>query len=346
MPATPTHRTFLDELRDGARACELSNRRVLVALSGGADSVAVCLGLMRLREELGIEVVAAHLNHHLRGAESDADAEWVQVFGNSLGLAVVVRSIDVAARAAEVSETLEEAARRLRYGALIDIAFEHDCRAVVTGHNADDRVETILHHILRGTGLSGLRGMPQTRILARRDAGAASDLILARPLLEVPRLAIEEWLNSEQQTYRTDSSNTDSAFTRNRLRHELLPLLERDFNPQVRKALLTLATQAAEVSDWLTDTARQVAQTASLDCSSEILRLDATVLQSEPACVVREALRIAWQNMNWPMQGMGFRHWQQLAELIRHASGAVNLPGNIIARRRQRMLVLQPADPS
>ncbi len=337
----PEQRCFLDSLKAGAAACGLSDCRVLCAVSGGADSVALTAGLCRLSDELRIEVVIAHLNHHLRGAESDADAEWVEAFGRQLGVPVVVRSLDVAGRAASHSETIEEAARHLRYSALIEIAIEHRCRAVATGHNADDLVETVLHHIVRGTGLTGLRGMPQTRLLTRGTDETSQEIQLVRPLLRVTRQEIAQWLTSAGFAHRTDATNADSAFTRNRIRNELLPLLERDFNPQVRKSLLSLATQASEVSDWLSEVATRLANAVRLDAQSTVLRIDADLLRAEPVCLVREALRILWQANDWPQQSMTFRHWQQLAELVPQSSGSLNLPGNVIARRRQKLLVLE-----
>jgi len=296
---------------------------------------------MSLRNELRLEVVVAHLNHQLRGAESDADAAWVQEFCRTLHVPCVLRSLDVTGRAARENETIEEAARHLRYAALIDIAFEHDCQTVVTGHTADDLVETVLHHIVRGTGLAGLRGMSQTRVLARQADDSAQPLLLARPVLKVTRPEIEHWLHVTGLSFCTDATNSDSAFTRNRIRNELLPLLERDFNPQVRKSLLSLAAQAGEVSDWLTEVAAHIATKVLLDAQPNVLRIDVDGLQSEPVCLVREALRIAWTMNQWPLQSMGFRQWQQLAELVVAETGSLNLPGHVIARRRMKLLVLE-----
>lgn len=333
--------SFLTSLQTGARYCGLTDCRVLCAVSGGADSVALLAGLRSLRNQLRLEVVVAHLNHQLRGAESAADALWVQDLCHRLNVPNVVQLLNVTDRAAREHETLEEAARHLRYAALIDIAREHDCQAVVTGHTADDLVETVLHHIVRGTGLAGLRGMPQTRVLARRVDDSQQALWLARPLLQVSRQEIEHWLLAEELSFRTDTTNTDSGFTRNRIRNELLPLLERDFNPQVRKSLLSLATQAREVSDWLTEVAARLVTKALLDTQPNVLRFDTDVLMPEPPCLVREALRIAWEANEWSLQSMGFRHWQQLAELAVNDSGSLNLPGNVIARRRVKLLVLE-----
>lgn len=331
---------FLKALLAGATSCGLADCRVLCAVSGGADSVALLTALLRLREKARIEVVVAHLNHHLRGAESDADAHWVLDLCQTLQVPCVVRSLDVSQRAATHNETIEEAARHLRYAALIEIAMEQRCRFVATGHNADDLVETVLHHIVRGTGLSGLRGMPRTRVLAS-SSEAQPEVVLARPLLSVTRSEIEQWLSGERLSFRHDATNSDSAFTRNRIRNELLPLLERDFNPQVRKSMLTLATQAGEVSDWLTDAATQLGKRACLDALPDVLRINVEALQSEPRCLVRETLRVLWQSNQWPLQRMTYQHWNQLAELVVADAGSLNLPGNVIARRRKKLLVLE-----
>ncbi len=336
-PDRSTSADFLHRLAIGASACGLRGTRVLVAVSGGADSVALCRGLHAIAAEQHLELTLAHLNHQLRGEQSDADAVWVAQFAESLGLPCVTKTLDVVGRVALTSESLEEAARNLRYATLIDIARDRDCLAVAVGHTADDLVETVLHHIVRGTGLAGLRGMPRARQLA-------DGLQLVRPLLDVSRADIENWLDAQQQDFRMDSTNAEPTYTRNRIRHALLPMLERDFNPQVRRALLQLASQAAEVTDWLREQAERLLPEVMLDRSPQTLRLHCERLRIEPACLIRETLLVVWKANDWPLQRMGFKEWCQLADLVT-TQGATTLPGGISVVRRGSLLVLQRPEP-
>ena len=334
MPSdNSTAADFTRRLVLGTAVCGLRQTRVLVAVSGGADSVALCRGLHAISAEQQLDLTLAHLNHQLRGEQSDADAVWVTQLANTLGLPLQMKTLDVVGRVSLTGETLEEAARNLRYATLIDIARDCGCSAVAVGHTADDLVETVLHHIVRGTGVAGLRGMPRTRLLA-------DGLQLVRPLLDVSRSEIEDWLAAQQQEFRTDATNAEPAYTRNRIRHELLPLLERDFNPQVRRALLNLASQAAEVTDWLREQAERLLPEVLLDRAPSTLRMQCDRLRVEPACLIRETLLVAWKANDWPQQRMGFKEWSQLADLVR-SQGATTLPGGISAVRRGSLLVLQ-----
>jgi len=310
-----------------ARKLGIESARVLVAVSGGCDSVALLRGLVDAQSTLNLTLVVAHLNQGWRGEESQQDAEWVRDLAGSLKLPSVIES----ARQ-EQKATSEESARRTRYEFLTRAAAEHDCRFVATGHTADDQAETVLHHILRGTGLSGLRGIPPTRSLA-------DQVTLVRPLLEIPRGQLEDWLQTIGQDWRTDATNSDSRFTRNRIRHELLPLLADQFNPQIHRVLTTLATQAGEASDFVRELGEQALPDIVLSASPDSIRLDTTRLSELPPVVRREVLVLAWQRQNWPLQKMSFAHWQKLAD-IAESGGMGTLPGNVDVRMRGTMLVL------
>ena len=309
-----------------ARKLGIESARVLVAVSGGCDSVALSRGLVDAQATLNLTLVVAHLNHGWRGEESQQDAEWVRSLASSLNLPSVIESAPEDGEAAS-----EESARQVRYEFLTRAAAEHDCRFVATGHTADDQAETVLHHILRGTGLSGLRGIPQTRTLGEKAT-------LVRPLLEIPRSQLEDWLRSIGQDWRTDATNSDSRFTRNRIRHELLPLLADSFNPQINRVLTTLATQAGEASDFVRELAEQALPEIVLSASPDSIRVDTTRLCELPPVVRREVLVLAWQRQNWPLQKMSFAHWEKLAD-IAESGGKATLPGNVEVSWRGTMLV-------
>lgn len=311
---------------------DVAHQRVLVGVSGGADSVALLTALIRLAERLPCDVIAAHLNHGLRGADSDADAEWVAALCRELDVPLDSHKVDVAAIASEQGRTIEEAARNARYEFFIASARKHDCRFVAVAHTADDQVETILHHIIRGTGLAGLRGMP-----ARRELADGVELI--RPLLAVSRCDVEAWLAAIGRSFRQDATNVDESFTRNRIRHSLLPVLREQFNPRVNDALLRLAGSAADAEDALRSIARELLDAALLECTPEVCRLQCDALRSAPRHLLRVLFTELWKRTHWPRRQMGFDDWDRLAELLDDPS-AITLPGNIDARRRGELLVL------
>lgn len=204
--------------------------RVLVALSGGADSVALLAGL----RALGYAVEAAHCNFHLRGAESDRDEAFCRQLCRRLGDTVLhVAHFDTRAEAARTDESIEMAARRLRYAWFADLLREEGLRRVAVAHHRDDNVETLLLNLIRGTGLRGLTGM------------AYCNGAVVRPLLDLPHSALVRYLEEEGLDYVTDSTNADTAYKRNKVRHELLPLL-RQLNPAVDE---TLARTAGRLAD-------------------------------------------------------------------------------------------------
>ncbi len=212
--------------------------RVLAAVSGGADSVALLHLLLRASGELGFEVAAAHCDHALR-PESDRDARFVEELCASLGVPLQRERVDVGGWAAEKSVGLEEAGRYLRYAFLQRSAGELNCRSIATGHHRQDQAETVLHRIVRGCGLKGLVAMRPRR-----------DLVI-RPLLSFSRDELRLYLADRGIAFREDPSNADRAFTRNRLRHDILPAL-RQMNPRLDDALSRLAdTAAAEEDFWL-----------------------------------------------------------------------------------------------
>jgi tRNA(Ile)-lysidine synthase len=338
----------LPQIRDAANSLGIETATVLVAVSGGCDSVALLRGLHELRTSLDLKFVVAHFNHGWRAEESDADAVWVEALAEQLNLPCVSESRDSKrdplANSTSTTATpsagsaSEESARRDRYEFLARAAFENGCQFIAVGHTADDQTETVLHHILRGTGLAGLRGIAATRQLD-------NEVTLVRPILECRRTELEAWMRSISQDWRTDRTNASLDFTRNRIRHELLPLLEEQFNPQVRRVLATLSCQAEEAGDLVRTLAEkalpEVILTSSADDSTvDSIRLDGGVLRRLPAIVRRETLVLAWKQQGWPLQGMSFFHWQNLAA-IAESGGAMTLPGNVDARLRGGLLVLR-----
>ena len=319
----PSVERFLDQH-------EVRSGRVLVGVSGGPDSVALLLLLRACSEARDIELVVAHLDHRLR-PDSESDAEWVTRLADSVGCRVLVE------RAEPLDPTnqgIEAAARATRYAAFERIATATDCQWVAVGHTADDQVETVLHHLLRGSGLAGIAGIPASRSLA-------SGLQLIRPLSNIRRVELQEWLTAEGHAFLTDPTNMSEEFTRNRIRHQLLPLLREAFNPQVDEAILRLANQSRDTQSALRIIAEQQLEAVLLDRQPNLVKLQVEPLQSSPDAVIRELFVVLWMNQNWPRQQLSFAHLQSLLDLVRvSTSSSVSLPGRITGRRRGSLLEL------
>jgi tRNA(Ile)-lysidine synthase len=329
---------LLTELRQTAAELGLEGQAVLVGVSGGADSVALLRGLVELRGELRLEVHAAHLNHQLRGAAADADAQWLEELCRSLPAPLTIGCAAVADTARESGRGIEETARDERYRFLELAARRSGCRYVAVAHTADDQAETILHHVLRGTGLAGLSGMPASRELD-------SEVRLVRPLLGLRRVDVVAYLRALGQTFREDSSNQDDAFTRNRLRRHVLPDLARDFNPQLTDALCRLGRQAADTQAALAAYAAEWLDRVLESETPHESRLKWQPLADRPRHLVREVLALLWRRRNWPRQRMDFMHWERLADIVVHG-GASDFPEGLHACRSGRLLIVARTAPS
>ncbi len=247
----------MEVLREQADEGALLRRgdRVLVAVSGGADSVALLTGLADLAASNGWALVVAHLNHGIR-TDAAGDAAFVTRLAATLGLPCVQGVADVPASAARDGVSIEMAARAARYAFLLDAARERRCVAIATAHTADDQAETVLLRVARGTGLAGLAGIAPVR--------ETEGLRLVRPLLAVTRAEIEGFLLERGLAWREDITNRDEAHLRNRVRHRVLPLLQTTLNPRIREALCRLAALASADQAALDALARE----AALGCAA------------------------------------------------------------------------------
>ncbi len=303
---------------------------VVVAISGGADSVALSQALTRLAEQtVGAgELHLVHFNHRLRGDESDADAAWIATFATQLRLPLHT------AAAEHARYTLSEAdARAERYAFLVQTAERLGARYVAVAHTADDQVETALFRVLRGTGLAGLAGMPVARALS-------PSVTLVRPLLTTSRAEVLAYLVALDQPYRTDSTNAATHYRRNWLRHELLPRLRAEFGPQVDASISRLIEQAREAQELIANRA-----TALLSTSATVCRLRREDLTKASAIVARETIKLAWRGRGWPEQDLTTEHLAHVLRLAVVGGAEVNLPHNTKASVQDEWLVLEALPP-
>ncbi len=282
---------------------------ILVAVSGGPDSLALLHALSALRVEIGLQGLSAgHFHHGLRGQEADDDAAFVADFCAAQSISCVVERGDVGTDAARAHISIQQAARTARYAFFARAAHQCGAGKVATAHTQDDQVETVLLHILRGTGLDGLRGIP-----ARRG-------IYVRPLLGVSHAQVEQYCAAHALHPRRDTSNTDpSHYLRNRLRLELVPLLERDYAPGVRGALLRLSEIARADADFLHAHAEAALREAILDETSTPpgLTLSRAALAALHPGLLPHVLRAALIRVRGTAEGITHRHLTQAADALR-----------------------------
>ncbi len=338
-PPAVTH-DFVAKITAAWPAEQWRDVHVVVAVSGGADSMALLRGMLEAKREAGGagRIHATHVNHQLRGAESDADAEWLRQQCERLDTPLIVRCCDVAALASEQGDGVEAAARAARYRLLTAAAESIGARFVALGHTADDQAETVLFRLLRGTGLRGLAGIP-----ARRRLSASVSAV--RPMLGLRRGEVLQYLEAIGQECREDASNVDSRFARNRVRHELLPRLREELNGDIDASLVRLGALAEEAQAVIEDLAEELlgqCRRGALEGTKD----DGIVLATGPLMASREilvceVLRRAWREAGFAEQGMTRHWWQRLAQFAQSpvAGGALNLPGNVLATRPEAGLL-------
>jgi tRNA(Ile)-lysidine synthase len=316
---------------------------VLVAVSGGPDSLALLHALHGLRDELRLRLMVGHLDHRMRGEESAADAAFVSEFAASLGLPVEGHGCDVPRLARRLGLSLEAAGREARYRFLGRVARRQGCDTIATAHTADDRVETVLLHLLRGSGLDGLAGFPACRPLFPHRLG----LTVVRPLFDVTRDQVLSYCRAHDLQPCHDPTNHSPQFLRNRVRHELLPTLERNYSPALRRHLLLLAGLAEEETAFLNDQAAELLRqaTEAQGSSPPSLHLSRDPLMAAPPALARRALRVAVQKLQ-PGPPPELATVERLLRLARGECPGFPLPGGLlVARVTERELILATGGP-
>jgi tRNA(Ile)-lysidine synthase len=305
--------------------------RLLVAVSGGMDSMALLDVLVRLRDRLGLRLHVAHVHHGLRGEAADQDAAFVVAEAARRGVATSVGRLDPAER--RRGESVEMWARSARYACLDAIAARVRASRIAVAHTLDDQAETVLLHLLRGTGPRGLAGIPPTRHR------------ILRPLLAVSRGEIETYTAARHLTFRTDASNVSDAYLRNRVRHALLPLLAKKYNPRIAESLAALAALMREDESALeAQAASLLAEAARAIGSSVYLTVEA--LRAAPPAVLRRAFQEAFRRTRpegtRDRHGLTRRHLDALRRLLTR-EGGVRLPGGAEARREGSVIRMGPS---
>jgi tRNA(Ile)-lysidine synthase len=349
---TPLEQIVLETIHDSKMIAP--GDRVGVAVSGGADSVALLRILKDLRSDLGITLVVVHFDHQLRGPESEADAEFVEGLARESCLEFVFAREDVAKAAQDHGWNLEDTARRLRYAFFQRVIEESRATRIAVAHTADDQAETVLAHLFRGTGLTGLAGIyPQLGPVVR-------------PLLETRRKDLREFLQECGQTWREDSTNRDMRRMRARIREELLPLMERDFSPAIVAHLVDLARFAREeeafwtalVENCFLARSKQSGDTVSIRIRDLLVPFSLLAHvhpsgQPQPdsassRSLTERLIRRLYQELRGDCRDLAAGHVEQVIRLATESSSGrrVVLPGRIVATRTFDEILFSRQNPS
>ncbi len=316
---------------------------LVVACSGGPDSTALLHALLALRPDMALKLHVAHLNHDFRGQEAEDDAAFVAEMAANLDLPTTVDEADPIAYQRERGiSSFEEAAREVRYRFLTNLSNSISADAIALGHTADDQAETILMHILRGSGLPGLRGMQE--LTPWRDTPKGKTAALYRPLLQATRKETRAYCLELNIPFREDSTNRSLRFTRNRIRLKLLPAL-REYNPQVRQALVRIGRAATESLDFLDDQLNALwPEISSTDGGS--VSLDTSSLKELHPTLRAMVLRRAFARASGSIRRLSETHVKSMLSLVAGPAGKiVHLPGGLAMRSTHDHLVIGPLQP-
>jgi tRNA(Ile)-lysidine synthase len=307
---------------------------LLVAVSGGADSMVLLHALWRLREPLALKLFVAHLNHQMRSGATQ-DARFVEATARDLGILYICETIDVPMYQRQHKLSPEDAARRVRYAFLRATAARLGADRIAVGHTADDQAETVLLHLLRGSGLRGLCGIPPAR------------QTIIRPLIRVQRREILDYLRMHRIPFREDPSNHQRRHTRNRIRLDLLPALQRHYNPRLVQALCTTAQLLADDEAALQAVARQRFLAARQPGAPEPLQLKIDALTSMPPTLQRRTLREALTEVMGDLQGVTHTHIAAVLALLRARAGnkRLELPRGVVVERSYDVLLIHRQAP-
>ncbi|MCX7920085.1 MAG: tRNA lysidine(34) synthetase TilS [bacterium] len=324
-----------------------SGDKVVIGVSGGPDSIALLYCLNELREEYQLKLIIAHLNHQIRGKEADADARFVQSLAKKLQFPCFVKSVNVPALAKKEKKSLEETARQIRYAFLWELAVKKQANKIALGHTADDQIETIVMWFLRGSGPEGLSGMPvvrqsevpSTQYQTERSVRCKCKhpIYIIRPLLETSRKEILEYLNQHKISFRQDTTNLKPIYLRNRIRLKLLPLLEKEYNPNLRETLLRTATILRDEQDYFNSAANMLFPCLWNRERTDCIALNITELRRLDKAIHRHLVRQAIERVLGSLSGFGFEHIEAILELVKSGGDGLmlHLPHQLTVRIEQ-----------
>jgi len=316
--------------------------KVLLAVSGGADSTALMYAMCAIKAEnvpasslagkLSGDILCAHINHQLRGPESDDDEAFVIAQAGKLNLAITTRRLDVRGFARKNKLSIETAARKLRIEGLLDIAKTNNCKRIATAHQKDDNAETIIQRLARGTGFRGLGGIWPLR--------SFNAIGFVRPLLCVRRDEIVEYLKKRNLKWRVDRTNDDCSYRRNYIRHRLLPALQRQCSGSIVEQLAKLAQSAQKFYSLVCSGVERIWPELA-DCSADNVTLDLRIFLSQPPAVKVEIVRRSVTHLGGGERDLAYRHYERILQLAQQNIGGrkIELPDGLVVWREYGNLI-------
>lgn len=307
---------------------------VLTGVSGGPDSVTLLHVLHALKKEYSLNILIAHLDHKFRGEESKTDRRFCEGLAKVYGLEIVFEEIDVPRIAEEKGISPEEAARFERYNFFKQVARERGIEKIAVGHTRDDQAETVVMRIIRGAGMKGLGGINPVKDMY--------GFRIIRPLIEVSRKEIEDFILEKGLKSRKDSSNEKAIFTRNKIRLELIPLLEKDFNSNIKEVLANMAENLQAEDDFLNKYARRKFRSVSR-IKQESIFIDLRKLKKQPEAIRKRILRAGLEELKGDLRRLTYQHWKEMEELIgeRPVNSIVDLPAGIVITKGRTDIILK-----
>ncbi len=300
-----------------------------MALSGGMDSMSLLDVLCHLSAELSISLHVAHLDHQFRGEESAADAKFVSKIANQYGLLSTIESENVPEKVGKMSGSIQEVARRLRYAFFERVAAAVGANKIATAHHANDQAETVLMRFLRGTGLRGLAGIP-----AQRGK-------FIRPMLHITRTEIEKYVQTKNISYRIDSSNLKLDYYRNRIRHQLIPFLQENGNPQLISTLRSTAEICRSEEAYLNHLSQKAFTECIIKREDRKICIDLDHFLSYDVAIQRRIIRYTLEQLKARMQAISFGHIEKCIELAKEkkTGSQIHLPDGIMVIRQNDSFV-------
>jgi tRNA(Ile)-lysidine synthase len=346
--------------------------RVLVAVSGGPDSAALLDVLFSLRDKYDLSLSVAHLNHMLRGKEAEEDVHFVKGLSKNLGLPFFPGKRNVLSFMKKTHLSPEQAGRKLRYDFLRGIAKREGMNKIALGQTADDQAETVLLALLRGSGLAGLSGIPPVRMFEKPG------IRIVRPLIETFRVEIEKYLEGKGITARLDASNLEPIYLRNKIRHELLPLIASEYNPKIKLALVKLAGILQEDNRYLIEETRKLAPQMLSNYSGDVaagqtpacagaannskakgvadaninkyvkkVKINLRKFRAVPAALQQRLVREAVNKICGNMRPLSLIHWERIHELVEggRTGSYIVLPDGVVVRKEygDLLIMVEPA---
>lgn len=299
---------------------------VVIGVSGGPDSVALLHMLFKIAPHFSLRLGVAHLNHCLRQNDSDNDAEFVESLAATFDLPCYVQKRDIRRYQREKKLSLEDAARHVRYEFLDHIANTYQYNKIALGHHADDNAELVLMNLFRGTGTLGLSGIPPKR-----------DEKIIRPMIRLKRADIIKFLDQNRLKYVFDRTNADTRHLRNRVRHDLIPVLKKAYNPKISDTLNRLSSIIRSEEEWIEDMVQPFFEKAVLRVRQNQIELSVPVLNGYHKALQRRVIRLALSKAKGDLRRIGFANIDSVIDLLvkKSAFGKIDLPAGLRIRREQ-----------